>query len=208
MKIASALYYSKHWPDTVGVSHPDELSAKTHKLLLLHGGEDISPAIYKQKPVHARAPDTLSLRDKTEILLVGRAIEQGIPILGICRGAQLLCAIGGGSLYQHVDNHASGSHSMVVNGKEYITNSCHHQMMIPTDRMTVLGYTPRLSHYKWKDSDSPIVDEGDEPEIVHIPEFNALGVQGHPEWLSHDHDLNKITRHFLKELLDVQVSRG
>jgi gamma-glutamyl-gamma-aminobutyrate hydrolase PuuD len=204
-KIASALFYSRHWDNMVGVDRPDELSSKKHKLLVLHGGEDISPSLYKEEPGRTHAKAAPSRRDKEEILLVRKAVEEGIPILGICRGAQLLCALGGGALYQHVDNHHS-THSLVVNGKEYVTNSCHHQMMIPTDRMNVLGYTPSLSLFKWRDGDFPIKDEGDEPEIVHIPEFKALGVQGHPEWLPHDHDLNKITRHFLQELLDVQVS--
>jgi len=199
--IAGAGFQNTQLVPTVGIRRPAELVGK--KLLILWGGEDISPSIYKQKAGRAYAPDSPSRRDVMEIELVSHAIDMGIPILGICRGAQLLCALGGGTLYQHVDNHTVGSHPLIFQGKEYRTNSCHHQMMRPTADMQVLAHAPVLSPKKWTDDADPVEDDSPEPEIVYFPKFKAIGVQGHPEWLSNDHDLVKITKQLVKEKLDV-----
>jgi putative glutamine amidotransferase len=177
------------------------------KLLVLHGGEDISPELYGQKPVRARAGAVMSRRDAQEKLLVEQCVKDGIPILGICRGAQLLCALDGGTLYQHVDNHGGGSqHEVIIDDKEYRSNSCHHQLMRPASTATVLGYTPARSFEKWTDDDAPVVGDDKETEIVHFPKLNAIGVQGHPEWLSHRHDLNVVTRNLVEKYLNVQLN--
>ena len=175
------------------------------RLLVLWGGEDISPSIYKQEKVLAQAGNHPSPRDKCEINLARAAIQEGIPILGICRGAQLLCALGGGSLYQHVDNHGYGEHKLVYQGEEMTTNSCHHQMMIPTDEMVVIGYSPCLSPEKYLDQKVPVVHTDVEPEIVHFPKMNALGIQGHPEWLIESHKLHKLTKYLTGVLLNVEI---
>ena len=93
------------------VEHPTELG--TDDILLLHGGADISPSLYNH-PVHeyTGAGDQPSRRDRTEWALVEQAVKLGVPIIGICRGMQLLCAFAGGSLIQDVDNH-SGNHKVV-----------------------------------------------------------------------------------------------
>lgn len=203
--IAGAGFQNSNLVDTVGVKRPAELVGK--KLLILWGGEDISPSIYKQKSGRAYAPDTPSSRDLLEIDLVSHAIDMGIPILGICRGAQLLCALGGGTLYQHVENHVVGHHKLIFQGKEYTTNSCHHQMMRPTADMEVLAHSPVLSPRKWVEDADPVHDDSPEPEIVYFPKMKAIGVQGHPEWLSESHDLVKITKQLVKEKLNVTLGR-
>jgi putative glutamine amidotransferase len=69
--------------------------------LMLCGGRDIEPSRYGADALATtEKPDTL--RDHTEDMLVGAAIEQGVPILGICRGAQMLNVHRGGTLHQHV----------------------------------------------------------------------------------------------------------
>jgi anthranilate/para-aminobenzoate synthase component II len=186
------------------VHSPPQLKGK--KLLILLGGEDISPGIYKQDPVRTSAGKEPSRRDQIEINLVKAAIQEEIPMLGICRGAQLLCALGGGSLYQHVNNHVGRDHPVVVKGKEYWTNSCHHQMMIPTEDMQVLGYSPCLSPEKWLDQCDPVEVEEEEPELVYMPKMKALAVQGHPEWLSwYNHDYVQLIRNLTGELLHVEI---
>lgn len=203
--IASAYYNCSHWKGMQGIVDPDDLDPTKHDLLVLHGGEDISPSLYKQPPVHTSAPPHPSERDELELNLIEKALDLEMPILGICRGAQLLCVMGGGSLWQHVEGHGFGSHELIVDGELYKTNSCHHQMMIPTEDMRVLGYCNPLSERKFAAEDEPVVTDTNEPEIVFIPHFKALCVQGHPEWLSHTHDLNRLTKHFLKELLNVEI---
>jgi len=69
--------------------------------LMLCGGRDIDPTRYG-----AIAKDTTEtpdqLRDETEHLLLGAALQAGVPIFGICRGAQMLNVHRGGTLHQHV----------------------------------------------------------------------------------------------------------
>ena len=69
--------------------------------LLLTGGADIDPARYGQ-PVDARHEGFEALRDASEDALLAAALEADIPVLGICRGAQMLNVHLGGTLHQHL----------------------------------------------------------------------------------------------------------
>lgn len=69
--------------------------------LMLCGGRDVEPSRYGQQPQETtEAPDTL--RDHTEDALLAAAIAGGVPVLGICRGAQMLNVHRGGTLHQHL----------------------------------------------------------------------------------------------------------
>ncbi|MGF1428699.1 gamma-glutamyl-gamma-aminobutyrate hydrolase family protein [Kitasatospora sp. LaBMicrA B282] len=73
--------------------------------LLLSGGQDIAPARYGAEP----GPHTLPVsaaRDETELLALAVAERRGIPILGICRGLQLLSISRGGTLFEHLPEHS------------------------------------------------------------------------------------------------------
>lgn len=69
--------------------------------LYLTGGYDVDPAAYGASP-HERCDEPRPARDAWEIALVKEASALGIPVLGVCRGAQLLNVARGGTLYQHV----------------------------------------------------------------------------------------------------------
>ncbi|HEY3232841.1 MAG TPA: gamma-glutamyl-gamma-aminobutyrate hydrolase family protein [Roseiflexaceae bacterium] len=69
--------------------------------LLLAGGEDIDPSFYGAAE-HPRLGVTNPFQDEVEIALARRAAADGVPILGICRGMQLLNVALGGSLYQDI----------------------------------------------------------------------------------------------------------
>ncbi|CAM5463884.1 gamma-glutamyl-gamma-aminobutyrate hydrolase family protein [Streptomyces abikoensis] len=69
--------------------------------LLLPGGADIDPARYGQ-PRHPRTDDPSTDRDAGELLLLRGALERDLPVLGVCRGLQLLALAYGGSLHQHL----------------------------------------------------------------------------------------------------------
>ena len=165
-------------------SNADDLTTKD--ILLLHGGEDISPSLYNH-PVseYTGATKRPSRRDSIEWSMLQRAIELGIPIVGICRGAQMLCAAAGGYLIQHVDNH-SGDHIVETSeGDDVVTNSCHHQMMYPFDVDHEL-----LMWTKYKRSGRHItgfeesINVPCEPEAVFFPKIKGFAPQWHPEWMS------------------------
>jgi putative glutamine amidotransferase len=67
--------------------------------LLLSGGSDLHPSYYGEEPVPELGP-TLPERDAFEMSLVEQALRRGLPILGICRGMQVLNVALGGTLFQ------------------------------------------------------------------------------------------------------------
>lgn len=69
--------------------------------IVLGGGRDIEPDRYGQEPHEALAA-TEPHRDAFELELVGRALDRGLPILGMCRGLQVLNVFFGGTLVQDV----------------------------------------------------------------------------------------------------------
>jgi gamma-glutamyl-gamma-aminobutyrate hydrolase PuuD len=69
--------------------------------LLVTGGADISPDRYGEAP-HPETSGTRPGRDEWETRLLRRALDIGLPVLGICRGAQLLNVALGGTLRQHL----------------------------------------------------------------------------------------------------------
>jgi putative glutamine amidotransferase len=76
--------------------------------LLLPGGEDIHPG-YFGEPLHERFRSISPERDTTELPLARWAVEEGKPLLGICRGIQVLNVALGGSLYQDIGAQCPGA---------------------------------------------------------------------------------------------------
>jgi putative glutamine amidotransferase len=68
--------------------------------LIIGGGDDISPEHYGQDMAAKVKPDPQ--RDELEIRWIRRALDQRIPLLGICRGAQLINVVLGGTLHQDI----------------------------------------------------------------------------------------------------------
>jgi gamma-glutamyl-gamma-aminobutyrate hydrolase PuuD len=69
--------------------------------LVLTGGSDVTPEHYRQQP-HPRTTVIRPWRDEWELRLLRRALAADLPVLGVCRGAQLLNVALGGTLDQHV----------------------------------------------------------------------------------------------------------
>ena len=87
-------------PDEAIATEPDELLDLLDALLLA-GGSDIDPALYGAEP----APETTGSgreRDRFELALARAALERDLPVLGICRGMELLNVACGGTLDQHL----------------------------------------------------------------------------------------------------------
>jgi anthranilate/para-aminobenzoate synthase component II len=166
------------------VKEPD---AET-KLIIFGGGTDVNPALYgRSRCKFTGSPDRQ--RDKEETELFEKGVALGIPMVGICRGAQLLCALNGGELIQHVDNH-SRSHGVIYinDGYEILTTSLHHQMMYPYTlpksdyRILAMSSVPFSNTYIGEDNKEMWLPKGFvEPEVVYFPKTKSLGFQNHPE---------------------------
>jgi putative glutamine amidotransferase len=76
--------------------------------LLLSGGLDIDPSAYGQEPL-AGLRETNPDLDRLELRLARWALEEDVPMLGICRGMQLLNVALGGKLYQDLERGRPGS---------------------------------------------------------------------------------------------------
>lgn len=178
----------------------DYKKIKKNDIVLFGGGEDISTSLYNQIPSKYTQFPKPTARDVKEVLAFERCVEVEACVLGICRGAQLACALSGGELIQHVNNH-HGNHQMLVHetGQILTVSSVHHQMMYPWDTQYVLiaSAYPSLSSVYVGDS-GKLIDEwttdrahkqtGDliEPEVVYFPQTKALAIQYHPEFMSLD----------------------
>ena len=109
--------------------------------LLLPGGFDIDPALYGQENV--ASVNIHPLRDKEELKLIRMFMAWERPILGICRGHQILNVALGGDMVQHIPDHyevtpgldglheVTAEHDFMRNlyGEKFVVNSAHHQII-------------------------------------------------------------------------------
>lgn len=203
----SLLYSALSYGEDPFSIHDNVLSIQSHKqmdtfgTLLLHGGADISPSIYQQMPNKYCNADTIpSQRDAIEMEMIQQARKMNLPIVGICRGAQLLCAIDGGTLCQHIENHTGSRHTIQdKRTKElYVSNSCHHQMMQPSKYAQIIASCNTI--VEGIDENNQVISINDVPEIVYFPRLRALGIQGHPEWMP-DTNFTRYCAKLIQELL-------
>ena len=215
MRLVSALYEDSgpfHLlngvNDFTAINNPDEL--QDGDILLLHGGSDIHPSYYgKGRSSKSGASALPSNRDRVEWALLCTAKERNIPIIGICRGAQFLCALEGGVLMQHVSGH-SGNHLVEVKEhKPFITNSIHHQMMQPAGNFEIIAglYNESKRSKEYWDivngQDVNLTKVDVEPEFVYYPDIKGYAIQWHPEMMAPDTVANQFTINFINKTLQV-----
>jgi putative glutamine amidotransferase len=170
-------------------AHADALVARVDALVLT-GGADVSPGMYGEEalnPAWVGDPD----RDRWEMALYRAALSHQVPVLGVCRGAQLINVAEGGSLWQDLATLRDGSkvhrsqelydglsHDVsVVEGTELFAlfgddthhvNSVHHQgLKAVPDHLRVIATSP--------DGVAEAIERAGTPWV--------LGVQWHPEWM-------------------------
>lgn len=172
----------------VELSDPEQAvqDALTCDGLLLPGGGDMDPKFYGQERIPACGEPNL-LRDAAEPPLLRAFLAADKPVLGICRGIQVMNAVLGGDLYQDIkpfehlphNGHWAKVHTVTVRrgtllsrilGQDTVlVNSQHHQAV---DRVAP-GFTLAAL------SEDGIVEAIEKPDAGF-----CLGVQWHPEWLS------------------------
>ncbi len=153
--------------------------------LALAGGADIDARHYGQEP-HSTADAPRTTRDTSELALYRRARERGMPVLGICRGLQVMAVAHGGTLIQHLPDHesaglhrerpgefveheatfADGSIAARTYGQgPVVVNSSHHQSVATAGDLVVTGR-----------ADDGTIETCEDPGA----DF-CIGVQWHPE---------------------------
>jgi putative glutamine amidotransferase len=173
-------------PDPALIDDPDEILDRLDGLVLT-GGSDIDPATYDMTP-HASMNGTSPERDGFEVALARRAVARDMPVLGICRGMQLMNVALGGGIQQHLpdvvgheqhrhtpgafaDHHVrleAGSLAARVVGREQEAVKSHHHQGVD-------GLGTGLVASGWSVEDGVI-------EAIEQPERRfALGVLWHPE---------------------------
>jgi len=159
-------------------------------VLVFNGGRDIGTIIYGEKPMARGIPYERSQRDDYEIGLFNEFKGKAF-MFGICRGAQLLNCLNGGSLWQHVTDHQI-DHDMIdlTTGKVMKVTSTHHQMMRPNPRTAeIIGVSNRANSKYAEDSSTIMttrpkdIKHGEDIEVVWYPNTRSLCIQGHPEYV-------------------------
>lgn len=160
-------------------------------LLVLSGGEDVDPSTYSTW--HHPTTSGRVTRDEYEAKLVWDATDyHDIPVVGICRGAQLLNVMNGGGMWQDVNNHAGPDHlmTMVGTGATVMVSSLHHQMMIPDydnpDCIIIATANEATRKERCPSTEEAfaiIKEEGktSEVEVLYYADMNWLCYQPHPE---------------------------
>lgn len=165
------------------------------------GGEDVHPMYYNRSRSKYAGQHNI-IRDEEEISLAVKLIQDGIPLIGICRGAQLLNVVNGGTLCQHIENHGRDHwvYTTVDNpieGYEKLwVTSTHHQMMQPGPTGIVLA-KDIVSTFGVDYPEDKLVEIPEVNEVIYYPDTNCLCIQPHPEWM----DQSEPFIHWINELI-------
>lgn len=170
-----------------------EATVATVDALVLTGGIDVDPAIYRARR-HIKVKETAIERDRMELAALEASLKRDIPVLAICRGHQVLNVGFGGALLQHIDSgehradfrtegHPSRWHQLRIErpsrlaeslgGDAFEINSRHHQAV--TRDVLASG----LRAVAYSDDHGRQLIEGVESE----QHSWVVGVQWHPERL-------------------------
>ncbi len=153
-------------------------------ILVFGGGADIGPELYDQEPHPRTHPNPY--RDAYEVKYYREAVAANKQIVGVCRGAQLINVLNGGSMYQHVTGHTGSPHSILdlETNEMHICNTVHHQMMRPPEGAKIVAVATQMGKKEYMEGNGIIVvtDDLEDPEVVWFPHTKSLCFQGHPEF--------------------------
>lgn len=172
----------------------DELMDEYLKIvdgLCFSGGDDICPLVYGEDPIN-EVKEINHLRDEFEIKLFQKAAAKDMPILGICRGSQIINVSSGGSLYQDINIQKEGTSGHMP--KFVSAGFAHHRVEIMKDSILYkLLQTEEIPvnsfhHQAVKDiargyKVAALSKDGTIEAIESVNHTFILGVQWHPELL-------------------------
>jgi putative glutamine amidotransferase len=173
--------------------------------ILFTGGGDVSLE-YFNGSAHPRIGEVDQARDLTEISLMRAAVNDGKPILGICRGAQVMNVAFGGTLYTHIHDQLKGALDHDYPGD--LRRILVHPVRVDesTRSAEIFGETllnvNSLHHQGLKDIAPGLLATGYAPdglvEVVEMPDHPyAVSVQWHPEWLTDQIPMQKLFKSFV-----------
>ncbi len=175
--------------------------------LILSGGGDIHPQFFPGVP-HPSVDGIDMERDALELSLARRAVEKGKPLLGICRGCQVLNVALGGTLYTHLPHQLENSLEHSLPGMQRRTLA-HTVRIQPESRLGRILGEPIL----WVNSlhHQGVAELGDglrasawaEDGLIEGIELEnrsfVIGVQWHPEWLTDQEPMRRLFRQLIVE---------
>lgn len=177
--------------------------------VIITGGNDVNPDLYGERPTFAKKIAKRE-EDENDLRLIDLCIKNDIPLLGICKGLQLLNVYFGGTLYQDIEEDGAskldhnqehlkhptdamqygaafekGSFFHAVYGNTHNINSYHHQAIKDLGEGLIVSA---------RDLEDQII------EAVEAPKHRAYAVQWHPEYLIYDAKHLKLFQTFINEI--------
>jgi putative glutamine amidotransferase len=163
--------------------------------IVLTGGSDVDPALYGE-PAH-QATSVKPERDRAELMLLRAALATDLPVLGVCRGMQLMVVAAGGRLHQHLPdllghyNHRPSAESPPAPNQGTGPTLGEHQVTLAPGSLAhrILGpaLTVNSFHHQGVADPGRLAPTGwcPDDELIEVVEDQAreftLGVQWHPE---------------------------
>jgi putative glutamine amidotransferase len=185
--------------------------------ILLAGGEDVAPEIYNEQQ-HPQLGSVSTERDAAELMLARWAVEEGKPLLGICRGIQVLNVALGGTLWQDLLAQCPGVQDHQSGEKAQCWDTFDHTLQLDTDSLlatllhtTALGVNS-LHHQAVNQVGQGLRVVGRAPDgVVEAVEGTGDGfvvaVQCHPEqlWQGPDPRWRNVFRAFVEACVTAPV---
>ncbi len=209
----SAIYRSHGIPCPVPLHLDETLYQEIFQRLdglLLAGGEDVHPQLYRPDANLDLIERSDTERDRVELLLTRWAVTAQMPIFGICRGHQLLNVALGGDLYRDIQAEigVDEPHDMRDQGENFRQKRSHQVILQPDSKLaqdlgTIL-WVNSLHHQAVATPGQGLRVVGVSPEgVIEATELEghpfAVTVQWHPEMLPDDAAMMQLFQHFVRE---------
>ena len=151
------------------------------QLAVFTGGADVAPELYGAERHPYTGTD--ARRDMYEKTVFEALQARGVPMVGICRGAQVLNVMSGGAMYQHVEKHTRAHHLVDnITGETVYVSSTHHQMMKPSQEALLVASSNLGGEREWYEGAMFKRDISQEDiEVVFYERTKCLCFQPHPE---------------------------